>query len=247
VTNITKNSAGGYVYVYRVHGQPGYKIGESYDSGKRGKGHSFVVDAPEKLRAYPFPDRKAAERRIHELLDAKRVRQDREFFKATLKEIDACARQVKDEGLLAARQLRDTVRFLEDTDYFGDGEVSAKRTPTPVNMLLEARVKGFGSLTVGEAVRTVLKGLGAGHRRLGKSMENLGLLHSPSDGLVLFDRSEGTQLRTFFQDTQCESSWKATLSKYAGVNSDLELVEMADWCGKNKASKALIERVVNCG
>jgi T5orf172 domain len=246
VTNISKNSASGYVYVYRVHGQPGYKIGESYDSGKRGKGHSFVVEAPEKLREYPFPDRKAAERRIHELLDVKRVRQGREFFKATLREIDVCARQVKDEGLLAARQLRDTIRFLEDTDFFEDGQVSAKRAPTAVGMLLEARVKGFGSLTVGEAVRTVLKGLGAGHRRLGKSMENLGLLHSPSDGLVLFDRSEDTQLRAFFQDTQCEKSWKGTLARYVGVNSELELVEVADWCGQTKASKALIERVMGC-
>ena len=247
MTNISKNSDGGFVYVYRVHGQPGYKVGESYDSNKRGKGHSFVVEAPQKLREYPFPDRKAAERRMHELLAQKRVSADREFFKATLKEIDACAKQVKDETLLEARKLRDTVRFLEDMDYFEDGKVSEKRVPTAVGMLLNAELKGHGSLTVGEAVRTVLKGIGAGHRRLSKSMEGLGLLHSPSDGMVLFDRSEGTQLKTFFADTQCDNSWKATLSKYAGVNSDLELVEMGDWCGKNKASKALIERVMNGG
>lgn len=246
MANITKHSAGGYVYVYRVLGQPGYKVGESYDSNKRGRGHSFVAEAPEKLREYPFPDRKAAERRMHELLADTRVSQGREFFKATLKQIDACAQQVKDEVMEAARQARDQVRFLEDTDFFEDSRVSEKRVPTAVGMLLKAPLTGHGSLTVAEAVRTVLGGIGAGHRRLGKSMEKLGLLHSPSDDMVLFDRSEGTQLRTFFRDTQCAKSWKGTLAKYVGVNSDLELVEVADWCGQTKASKALIERVMGC-
>jgi hypothetical protein len=244
VANITKHSAGGYVYVYRVLGQPGYKVGESYDSNKRGRGHSFVVEAPEKLREYPFPDRKAAERRMHELLADTRVTQGREFFTATLKQIDACAQQVKDEVMEAARRARDQVRFLEDTDFFEDGRISESRTPTAALMLLKARLTGHGSLTVGEAVRTVLGGIGAGHRRLGKSLEKLGMLHSPADDMVLFDRSEGTLLQTFFQDTQCADSWKTTLKKFVGVNSDLELVPVSDWVGKAKASKFLIDRVM---
>jgi hypothetical protein len=75
-------------------------------------------------------------------------------------------------------------------------------------------------------------------------MEKLGLLHSPADDMVLFDRSEGGQLQTFFQDTQCAESWKGTLKKFVGVNSDLELVPVSDWIGKTKASKSLINRVM---
>jgi hypothetical protein len=132
---------------------------------------------------------------------------------------------------------------LHQSGYF-EGKVAYPDGIVPsAKLLLNSTVRRSNMLT---AVSALIQ---AGTRAqdiqdVTKRLERIGLILSPGCGYVVFDKTDGGKLQSFFSKTVAAGSWRQQLADYAAFDGDLNLVTVKSFKKSKMASEHL--KTISC-